>query len=222
MLSVYFPTQKRSKMRVTMSSRAVRPVSSPSASSAPSASVSTTSGVSPAVSASCAARTLSSARRMASACRALVSSVPPAGTPAGKQSPIVSINASSPPGITELKETRCSGAGAPSGSLQTAVFTAGFRSSLLMARIQCGARAASARMSGSTVSGVWLPSATTITRSALSTARRERSTPSRSTASSVSRMPAVSMSRSSTPPTTAFSSTVSRVVPGMSVTMARS
>lgn len=46
MLSVYFPTQKRSKMRVTMSSRAVRPVSSPSASRAPSASVSTTSGVS--------------------------------------------------------------------------------------------------------------------------------------------------------------------------------
>ena len=33
---------------------------------------------------------------------------------------------------------------------------------------------------------------------------------------------AVSMSRSSTPPTTAFSSTVSRVVPGRSVTMARS
>ena len=33
---------------------------------------------------------------------------------------------------------------------------------------------------------------------------------------------AESMSRSSTPPTTALSSTVSRVVPGMSVTMARS
>lgn len=40
--------------------------------------------------------------------------------------------------------------------------------------------------------------------------------------SSVSCRPAVSMRRSSTPPTVAFSSTVSRVVPAMSVTMARS
>ena len=37
-----------------------------------------------------------------------------------------------------------------------------------------------------------------------------------------SRMPAVSMSRRSTPPTVTFSSTVSRVVPAMSVTIARS
>lgn len=69
-------------------------------------------------------------------------------------------------------------------------------------------------MSGSTVSGVWLPSATTITRSALSTARRERSTPSRLHGVVCLADAAVSMSRSSTPPTTAFSSTVSRVVPG--------
>ena len=43
-----------------------------------------------------------------------------------------------------------------------------------------------------------------------------------STASAVSRMPAVSMSRRSTPPQVTVSSTVSRVVPGMSVPMARS
>ena len=65
--SSHFPTQKRSKMRATMSSRAVRPVSSPRAVCACSTSVSTTSGVMPPSSASFAARTLSSARRTASA-----------------------------------------------------------------------------------------------------------------------------------------------------------
>ena len=48
------------------------------------------------------------------------------------------------------------------------------------------------------------------------------STPSASTASPPERMPAVSMSRSSTPPQVTVSSTVSRVVPAISVTMARS
>ena len=57
---------------------------------------------------------------------------------------------------------------------------------------------------------------------ARSAALRLRSTPSCSTASPVSRMPAVSVSRSSTWPSSNFSSTVSRVVPATSVTMARS
>jgi hypothetical protein len=65
-------------------------------------------------------------------------------------------------------------------------------------------------------------STTASTRSAVSTALRLRSTPMRSTTSSVSRMPAVSMSRRRTPPQRTDSSTVSRVVPGMLVTIARS
>ena len=59
-------------------------------------------------------------------------------------------------------------------------------------------------------------------RPAFSMALRLRSTPNRSTGSSVFRSPAVSMRRSSTPPSRTVSSTVSRVVPGMGVTMARS
>ena len=47
-------------------------------------------------------------------------------------------------------------------------------------------------------------------------------TPMASIRSPLSRIPAVSASRSSTPPTSTCSSTVSRVVPAMSVTMARS
>ena len=46
--------------------------------------------------------------------------------------------------------------------------------------------------------------------------------PSFSTVSSVLRMPAVSMKRNSTPPMVIASSTVSRVVPGISLTIARS
>ena len=61
-----------------------------------------------------------------------------------------------------------------------------------------------------------------IARSASSSACLERWTPSASTVSSVSRIPAVSISRSRVEPTMTDSSTVSRVVPGMSVTMARS
>ena len=66
------------------------------------------------------------------------------------------------------------------------------------------------------------PSQTNSTRSALSIACRERSTPMDSTASAVSRMPAVSRSRSRVEPSITVSSTVSRVVPGMSVTIQRS
>ena len=58
--------------------------------------------------------------------------------------------------------------------------------------------------------------------SACSMACRERSTPIRSMGSSVSRRPAVSMRRRVTLPSSTRSSTVSLVVPGISVTMARS
>ena len=90
----------------------------------------------------------------------------------------------------------------------------------LFAASASGASISSARPSdaGSPV----LPSNSARIRSASSTAFFDRSTPSCSTRSSVSCRPAVSMRRSSTPPTVAFSSTVSRVVPAMSVTMARS
>ncbi len=60
------------------------------------------------------------------------------------------------------------------------------------------------------------------TTSACSMARRERSMPSDSTTSWVSRMPAVSMKRNFTPSSTMVSSITSRVVPAISVTMARS
>ena len=69
---------------------------------------------------------------------------------------------------------------------------------------------------------VLLPSTTARTRSAFSAADRLRCTPSFSTQSFVSRIPAVSISRSVMPPSLTRSSTVSRVVPGTSVTMARS
>ena len=45
--TVYFPTQKRSKILAVMSSRTVAPVTSPMASMASSISMSTMSGVSP-------------------------------------------------------------------------------------------------------------------------------------------------------------------------------
>ena len=66
------------------------------------------------------------------------------------------------------------------------------------------------------------PSHTKIARSASSKALRERSTPMASRVSWVSRIPAVSVSRRRVEPTITVSSTVSRVVPGMSVTITRS
>ena len=86
-----------------------------------------------------------------------------------------------------------------------------------------GARAiaSTSRAASSSVVG-WLWSHSTKISPASSMAFRERSTPSFSTGSSVFRRPAVSMSRRGTPPSSHRSSTVSRVVPGMSVTMARS
>mmetsp|Transcript_27156 Transcript_27156/g.69106 ORF Transcript_27156/g.69106 Transcript_27156/m.69106 type:complete len:341 (-) Transcript_27156:637-1659(-) len=69
------------------------------------------------------------------------------------------------------------------------------------------------------------PSCASTTMSTMSAARaaaRERSTPICSTLSTLSRIPAVSSSVSGTPPTTSPASSTSRVVPAMSVTIARS
>ena len=66
------------------------------------------------------------------------------------------------------------------------------------------------------------PSNTASSTPALSAAAMLRSTPRRSASPAASRSPAVSVRRSSTPPSRAFSSIVSRVVPGSAVTMARS
>ena len=63
---------------------------------------------------------------------------------------------------------------------------------------------------------------TAMMRSAFSMDFFARSMPMRSILFSVSRMPAVSIRMSGTPPILMDSSMVSRVVPGMSVTMARS
>ena len=59
-------------------------------------------------------------------------------------------------------------------------------------------------------------------RSDLFIASWDLRTPSASTGSPGCRIPAVSIKRTGTPPSTAISSTVSRVVPGTSVTIARS
>jgi len=67
-----------------------------------------------------------------------------------------------------------------------------------------------------------LPSTTPIIMSALPISAKVRSMPSLSTRSDESRMPAVSMNLKRTPSMMQLSSMVSRVVPGMSVTMALS
>ena len=76
-------------------------------------------------------------------------------------------------------------------------------------------------VSSSDVKG-WVPSKTTRISSALSKKARLRSTPSFSTKSLVSWMPAVSASSTGTPPMTSCSSITSRVVPSYSDTSALS
>ena len=78
------------------------------------------------------------------------------------------------------------------------------------------------RMASSSASGFWPMSSTINRRSALLMASRARLTPMRSTVSSLSLMPAVSFKCMRMPSSWMLPSTVSRVVPGMSVTMARS
>ena len=111
----------------------------------------------------------------------------------------------------EPKRTRSAAVSSTCG--RSALFTS---TSIRRAR-----RAAAMASSSSRVSGAE-PSSTSSASSARCAACCARSTPSRSTVSAASRMPAVSHRRSSTLPTSTFSSTVSRVVPAMSVTMARS
>ena len=96
------------------------------------------------------------------------------------------------------------------------------RSDLLTTAMARFARPATASASLSrSVSGCE-PSNTAITSSEFSAASSALRTPRRSTSPPASRSPAVSVMRSSTPPSTAFSSIVSRVVPGSEVTIARS
>lgn len=205
-------------MRAVTSSRTLAPVSSPKAARASSASVRRASGVIPASRLSEARVTASSARRAASACRALVSSSPAlSAPPAGKRAATVSPSASSPAPVAALtthrwgKRLRSSSGAKARG-----------RSDLLIRQMTRGAWAAWAMAASSSGERGAEPSSTSRARAAPSRAARLRSTPIRSTASSVSRRPAVSMSRSTTPPSRHRASTVSRVVPGTSVTMARS
>ena len=100
--------------------------------------------------------------------------------------------------------------------------TAAGRSDLLhRARLRGAHLAASMARRSSSVRGCE-PSQTNRASSASRAACSERATPRASMASPASRMPAVSVRRSSTRPTRTGSSTVSRVVPAMSVTMTRS
>ena len=82
----------------------------------------------------------------------------------------------------------------------------------------CPSVASSSFLSSSVNASLWLN--TKSTRSASVNALRLRSTPIRSTISSVSRIPAVSINRKGTPLTLTYSSITSRVVPATSVTMA--
>ena len=68
----------------------------------------------------------------------------------------------------------------------------------------------------------FVPSIAISIRSARSPAFLARSTPMRSASSAPSRMPAVSVMRTGAPHISSVSSSVSRVVPGMEVTIARS
>ena len=100
--------------------------------------------------------------------------------------------------------------------------TAAGRSDLLhRARLRGAHLAASMARRSSSVRGCEA-SQTNRASSASRAACSERATPRASMASPASRIPAVSVRRSSTRPTRTGSSTVSRVVPAMSVTMTRS
>ena len=128
--------------------------------------------------------------------------------------------------MTEDRDTTAAGGArgpSPAGKTAPAVRSPPAISRLVNTRSQgTPHRATSASRDPSSGSSGTAPSTTASTSSAEAMALRLRSTPSCSTGSSVARMPAVSMSRSRTPPQSTDSSTVSRVVPGMSVTMARS
>ena len=152
---------------------------------------------------------------MASYCRGLVRMDPSQGAdPANRVSRISGRRSSPLPSLAQMGSTQSKGRSASS--------TTWPRSALLRNAMALGAsRARSMASRSSSVRG-WEPSQTNSTRSARWAVSLDRSTPRASTVSTVSRMPAVSMSRSRKDPTWTDSSTISRVVPGMSVTMARS
>ena len=192
-------------------------MTSPRAFMARSTSERTASGVRPSSRAARAPRRDARARDRDSACRALVS-ISPRGVPSsGKSRAMAASRASRPcPSRAERDSTVPSSASREAGSHCRG------RSALFCTAITRGtARAIRMTSRSSSVRGRE-PSSTSRASSASAAARRARSTPRRSTGSEASRIPAVSMSRSRTPPAVAFSSTVSRVVPATSVTMARS
>ncbi len=215
--AVHLPTQNLSNMRSTTSSRTVRPVSSPRAWRASSASVSTASGVRPLSAASSAARSASAARRTASAWRALVSISPAGAAGSGKSLATSRASESSPSRVRALSSTTASKPrGSSSGDSRRG------RSHLFITATAWRARLAAAQVSPSASASGCEPSYTARAKSALSAASSARRTPRRSASPSALRSPAVSVSLTSTPPSRAFSSIVSRVVPGLAVTMARS
>ncbi|GMU73122.1 MAG: hypothetical protein AMXMBFR42_25770 [Burkholderiales bacterium] len=112
---------------------------------------------------------------------------------------------------------RISAAAAPTGCPD--------RSALLCTTMRgsaSGKRARIARSSSCNPSPLSRASTSTSATSARSTAAQVRSMPSRSTVSAASRRPAVSITVSGMPPSSIARSTVSRVVPGISVTIATS
>ena len=152
---------------------------------------------------------------MAPACRAFVRSEPSHGALSGKSISNACSSWSKP--VPSLQETGMMYEnGRSDGSITAA------RSCLFKIAIASGASSAApiARRSSS-VSG--LESSTTNSAASQSFAASiERSTPIFSITSCVSRMPAVSTSRTRCRPSVTVCSTVSRVVPGMSVTITRS
>ena len=142
-------------------------------------------------------------------------SISPAGTSGnGNRSAMTRSSSSMPSPVTELSET--------TGSAVVISASGSAISRFERTTMPFGAASACAMTSRSSSVISPLPSTTAMTSSALLIAARLRSTPRRSTSSSVSRMPAVSIRRSVRRPMRSFSSIVSRVVPGIAVTIARS
>ena len=212
--------QNSLKMRSRMSSVVVSPMISPSALTAARRSTATNSAAMQRSTESSTCSSEACARSSAPRCRKWVISTPSLGSSPCLSTAlrIASRNSSRPaPAVAEVQTMRFSSV----SPLRCNASRRGGRSDLLTTRIAAFPRARSRSRRSSSPSGS-LPSSTARTSSARASASCERRTPSRSTTSTVSRRPAVSSRRTGMPRTLTNSSSTSRVVPGIGVTIARS
>src|SRR5690348_1640044 len=202
--------QKVEKIAPRRSSLVKVPTISPSACCAASKSSATSSGVAVA-SAAWARRSDASARSSASTCRVRALNSPPRSPPSAA-SRRVARNKSRPAPVRAESAMKI----VPSRSLREGGTPS--RSILLTITIRLAAGGVPSNRSAVVIA----PSTTLKTRSARASSARARRMPSPSTTSADSRKPAVSARVKSTPYSTIDSRSTSRVVPGMSVTIARS